>query len=187
MKLIFSLIFIVFSISLMFSQSRKDTLGCKGIFQNQTLENINRAYKKRLNQPPKEPIIFGCGTAALEYSRDENCRIATYILLKYQFVSDEIKGLKKEIPNYLNLNYFWVEKEKQDRNENYFELSELETEQLQKWYLERNHANFSVVVISSEKSENQEFLQLIIRIKDKVIKKKYELFFKNKWEYKKII
>lgn len=180
----FSLILLLIS-CLSFSQKR-DTLQCNGILNDQILNSIQDAYQYRINQPQKKSIEFGCGTAAYQYSLDQNCEMAEYILSKYPFLVNEIKKLKNDFPNYNNLNYFWIESKNKVRNRQDLQLSASDTDQLSNWKSERNHENFSAVIISAKTSEHKEFLQLEIKIRNLTKVKKYELTFNKKWFYKEI-
>lgn len=107
-----------FTFCVYFSQTNpKDSLvKCNGILNDRLLYTTQEAYQKRINRPEEPRLVFGCGTAAMQYIEELDCNTAQYILEKYTFILSEIKNLKQNYPNYSYLNVFWVQKTDATKN-----------------------------------------------------------------------
>ncbi|MCJ8155533.1 hypothetical protein MKJ01_17375 [Chryseobacterium sp. SSA4.19] len=182
MKPKFYIVFAILSFCISFSQiNPKDSLvKCHGILQDYLLNTIQNAYQNRINKPEGPELAFGCGTAAMQYVEELDCSTAKYILEKYSFILDEIKNLKRDIPNYSYLNVFWIEKIKENR----FDCNENEMAQFEKWKSQRNHYNFSALIISNKIDNHNEYVQLTITFPKEVIIKQYQLSYSNRWNIK---
>ncbi|KFE97043.1 hypothetical protein [Chryseobacterium luteum] len=76
-------VFIAVCICLSFSQyALRDSIRpkCNGILGDITLNNVEYAFSNRINEPKEPELIFGCGTAAMEYPDEMSCTNAQSIL-----------------------------------------------------------------------------------------------------------
>lgn len=174
----------IISFSFSFSQTREnDTLECSGRLENAyRYRNIALREKKLIKSGKGLPCVHD----ELMEARKMSCQNAQLIEKKYPFILNEIKKITKYQPDYLDLNMLWINQKKEGKNDLNFKLSEKEETEFQKWKSEKNHSHFSVVIISNQIDDNNEYIQLKIIFQKEVINKRYQLSYNNTWSFKPI-
>jgi hypothetical protein len=174
-----------------FSQrAPNDTLECSGRLNDIVMSKLENAYEDRNMDLYKKKFIktgriLGCAYDELRDAREISCQNAKLIEKKYPFILDEIKRLAKNHPNYLDLNMFWISKEREDENDLDFKFNEADETEFEKWKSQKNHSYFSAVIISNEIDDKNEYVQLIITFPKEIIRKKYKLSYYNRqWDFK---
>lgn len=178
---------ILFSFS--FSQTRQnDTLECSGRLDDIVMSRLENAYKYR-NVALREKKLIKTGKALpcvhdeLMEARRMSCQNAQLIEEKYPFILNEIKKITKDQPDYLDLNMLWINQKKEGKNDLNFKLNEEEETEFQKWKSEKNHSDFSIVIISNEIDDHNEYIQLKIIFPKEVIIKCFRLSYNNTWNF----
>jgi hypothetical protein len=180
----------VLSFCFSFSQrAPNDTLECSGRLDDIVMSRLEYAYKGRIMDLYKKKFIktgrvLTCAYDELREAREMSCQNAKLIEQKYPFILNEIKNLAKDHPNYLDLNIFWISKEKEEKNDLDFKLNEDDETEFEKWKSEKNHSYFSVVVISNEIDNHNEYIQLTITFPKEIIRKKNKLSYNKQWNFK---
>ncbi|UKB77652.1 hypothetical protein [Chryseobacterium sp. MEBOG07] len=169
------------------SQRRQnDTLACNGILEDRVLSKILAAYRSKPEKPKKVFVdrrITICGNEAMQEIEERRCNDAHMILKKYPFLIDEIKNLAHDYPGYLNMDLFWMEKEKDENDES---LQIYRDTEFEKWKSKGNHSYYSMAIISDKKNDHHENILLTILFPKKIITKKYQLSLKDEWTFKKL-
>ncbi|WP_123962579.1 hypothetical protein [Chryseobacterium sp. 5_R23647] len=185
----------IISFSFLFSQTHpnaNDTLECNGRLDDSIMSRLEYAYSNKYEKEDKSNIIkpkinLGwCGTEIGQQARNLACTNAKLIEKKYPFILDEIKKITKDYPGYSDLNIFWINKKRKDNDDLNFKFNEAEETKIQQWKSEKNHSYFSVVIISNEIDDHNEYIQLEITFPKELIIKCYELSYNNIWSFKPI-
>jgi|GEM_PF-2375861 len=182
----------IISFGILFSQTHpnaNDTLECNGRLDDSVMSRLEYAYSYKYEQKDKPDIIkpkinlAWCGTEIGQQARNLACTNAKLIEKKYPFILDEIKKITKD---HSDLNIFWISKKIKDKDDLNFKFNEAEETKIQQWKSEKNHSYFSVVIISNEIDDHNEYIQLEITFPKEVINKRFQLSYNNTWSFKPI-
>ncbi|PQA92982.1 hypothetical protein B0A69_12515 [Chryseobacterium shigense] len=178
----------VFIFCLSFSQyALKDSIRpkCNGILRDITLSNVEYSFSNRINRPQEPKLIFGCGTAAMEYAEEMSCMNAESILKKYPFIIKELKNRESEILTPLgDSNILWIQNEPDRPTHDPVEIRKNEIK-YKNWELKKKRIPVSVSITINRKNNETEdvLIQFLWTDKKKEITKKYKVFKNPEWSY----